>query len=144
MGGLFASRRSRLVALLLVATAAVSVLVVVSAGASLSYYVTPEEYQEQSTGDDTRWRVAGRVVGESIVEEDGRPISFTMLGYEGTTVEVAYDGGYPSLFGPNALVIVEGVSGPGGGIDASSVIIKHENEFVTDPEDTRAFVPASE
>ncbi|HJM75960.1 MAG TPA: cytochrome c maturation protein CcmE [Dehalococcoidia bacterium] len=144
MGGLFASRRSRLVALLLVATAAVSVLVVVSAGASLSYYVTPEEYQEQSTGDDTRWRVAGRVVGESIVEVDGRPISFTMLGYEGTTVEVAYDGGYPSLFGPNALVIVEGVSGPGGGIDASSVIIKHENEFVTDPEDTRAFVPASE
>ena len=144
MGGLFASRRSRLVALLLVATAAVSVLVVVSAGASLSYYVTPEEDQEQSTGDDTRWRVAGRVVGESIVEVDGRPISFTMLGYEGTTVEVAYDGGYPSLFGPNALVIVEGVSGPGGGIDASSVIIKHENEFVTDPEDTRAFVPASE
>jgi cytochrome c-type biogenesis protein CcmE len=144
MGGLFASQRSRLVALLLVATVAVSVLVVVSAGASLSYYVTPEEYEEQSTGDDTRWRVAGRVVGESIVEVDGRPISFTILGYEGTTVEVAYDGGYPSLFGPNTLVIVEGVSGPGGGIDASSVIIKHENEFVTDAEDTQAFAPASE
>ena len=144
MGGLFASRRSRLVALLLVATAAVSVLVVVSAGASLSYYVTPEEYQQQSTGDDTRWRIAGRVIGESIVEVDGRPISFTILGYEGVTVEVAYDGGYPSLFGPNTLVIVEGVSGPGGGIDASSVIVKHENEFVTDADETQAFAPASE
>lgn len=144
MGGLFASRRSRLVALLLVATAAVSALVVVSAGASLSYYVTPEEYQQQSTGDDTRWRIAGRVIGESIVEVDGRPISFTILGYEGVTVEVAYDGGYPSLFGPNTLVIVEGVSGPGGGIDASSVIVKHENEFVTDADETQAFAPASE
>lgn len=144
MGGLFASRRSRLVALLLVATAAVSALVVVSAGASLSYYVTPEEYQQQSTGDDTRWRVAGRVIGESIVEVDGRRISFTILGYEGVTVEVAYDGGYPSLFGPNTLVIVEGVSGPGGGIDASSVIVKHENEFVTDADETQAFAPASE
>jgi cytochrome c-type biogenesis protein CcmE len=144
MGGLFASQRSRLVALLLVATVAVSVFVVVSAGASLSYYVTPAEYEEQSTGDDTRWRVAGRVVGDSIVEVDGRRISFTILGYEGTTVEVAYDGGYPSLFGPNTLVIVEGVSGPGGGIDASSVIVKHENEFVTDAEDTQAFAPASE
>jgi cytochrome c-type biogenesis protein CcmE len=144
MRGLFASQRSRLVALLVVATAAVTVLVVVSAGGSFSYYVTPEEYQEQSTGDGTRWRVAGRVIGESIVEVGGRPISFTILGYEGVTVEVVYDGGYPSLFGPNTLVIVDGVSGIGGRIDASSVIIKHENEFVTDPEDTQAFAPASE
>ena len=100
--------------MLVVATAAVSVLVVVSASSSFSYYITPEEYQEQSAGSDTRWRVAGRVVGESIVEVGGRPISFTILGYEGATVEVAYEGGYPSLFGPNTLVIVEGFSGPDG------------------------------
>lgn len=143
MRGLFASRRSRLVAILLVATAAVSVLVVASAGSSFSYYVTPEEYQQQATGDGTRWRVGGRVIGESIVEVGGRPIGFTIRGYDGTTVEVAYDGGYPSLFGPNTLVIVEGFTGPGGRIDASSVIIKHENEFVTDAEETQAFVPAS-
>ena len=79
-----------------------------------------------------------------IVEVGGRPISFTILGYEGVTVEVVYDGGYPRLFGPNTLVIVDGVRGIGGRIDASSVIIKHENEFVTDPEDTQAFAPASE
>ncbi len=143
MRALFASRRSRLTAMLVVATAAVSVLVVAAAGSSFSYYVTPEEYRQQSTGDSTRWRVAGRVVGESIVEQDGRPTGFTIRGYEGATVEVVFDGGYPSLFGPDTLVIVEGVSGPGGRIDASALIIKHENEFVTDPAETKAFVPVS-
>lgn len=143
MRGMLASRRSQLAALLIVATAAVSVLVVAAAGSSFSYYVTPEEYQQQSTGDGTRWRVAGRVIGESIVEVGGRPIAFTIRGYEGATVDVAYDGGYQSLFGPNTLVIVEGFTGPGGRIDASSVIVKHENEFVTDAEETQAFVPGS-
>ena len=144
MRTLFASRRSRLTAFLVIATAAVSVLVVAAAGSSLSYYVTPEEYQARADGDETRWRVAGRVIGESVVERDGSPIAFSILGYEGATVDVVYDGSYPSLFGPNTLVIVEGQEGEGGRIDAVSVIVKHENEFVTDPEDTRAFVPASE
>ena len=129
--------------MLVVATFAVSVFVVVSASSSFSYYITPEEYQDQSTDSGTRWRVAGRVVGESIVEVGGRPISFTILGNEGATVAVAYEGGYPSLFGPNTLVIVEGFSGPDGRINASSVIVKHENEFVTDAEDTKASAPTS-
>ena len=106
--GLFASRRARLAAILVVATAAVSVLVVAAAGSSLSYYVTPEEYQQKASGDGTRWRVAGRVVGESIVEENGSPVAFAIRGYEGAVVNVAYRGGYPNLFGPNTLVIVEG------------------------------------
>jgi cytochrome c-type biogenesis protein CcmE len=140
--GLFASRRARLGAILVVATAAVSVLVVAAAGSSLSYYVTPEEYQLQANGDGTRWRVAGRVVGESIVEENGSPVAFAIRGYEGAIVNVAYRGGYPNLFGPNTLVIVEGFEGAGGLIEARSVIIKHENEFVTDPGDTPAYAPS--
>lgn len=142
--GLFASRQSRLAAILVVATAAVSVLVVAAAGSSLSYYVTPEEYLQQASGDGTRWRVAGRVVRESIVEENGSPVAFSIRGYEGAIVDVAYRGGYPSLFGPNALVIVEGFEGAGGLIEAQSVIIKHENEFVTDADDTPAYVPPAQ
>ena len=139
---MLSSRRARLTAILIVATAAVSVLVVAAAGSSFSYYVTPEEFQRQADGGSTRWRVAGRVIGESIVERDGSPIGFTIRGYEGATVEVAYEGGYPGLFGPNALVIVEGTESAGGGIEASSVIIKHENEFVTDADDTPVYSPS--
>ena len=142
-GGLLRSRRARLVAVLIVATAAVSVLVVAAAGSSLSYYVTPEEFRAQEDPAGSRWRVAGRVIGESVVERGGRPVSFAILGYEGATVEVSYDGAYPSLFGPNTLVIVEGVADPSGRIDAFSVIVKHENEFVTDPDDTEAYVPGA-
>ncbi len=144
MSGLFASRRSRLVAMLVVATAAISVLVVAAAGPSLSYYVTPEEYLARSETSGARWRVAGRVIGESIEEQGGRPIAFAIRGYEGGTVRIRFDGGYPSLFGPNALVIVEGLAGADGHIDASSVIIKHENEFVTDPEGSPAYAPGQQ
>ena len=119
-------------------------LVVAAAGSSLSYYVTPEEFLDQADPADTRWRIAGRVVGESIVESGGRPVSFTILGYEGGTVRVSYDGSYPNLFGPNAMVVVEGVADAAGHIDASSVIIKHENEFVTDPEDAPGYQPGSQ
>ncbi len=143
MRTLFASRRSRLTAFLVIATAAVSVLVIAAAGSSLSfsYYVTPEEYQARADGDETRWRVAGRVIGESVVERDGSRIGFSILGHKGATVNVVYDGSYPSLFGPDTLVIVEGHEGEGGRIDAVSVIVKHENEFVTDAADTPAFAP---
>ena len=144
MRGMLATRRARLAAILVVSTAAVSVLVVAAAGSSFSYYVTPEEFREHPNPEGLRWRVAGRVIGESIVERDGSPVGFAIRGYEGATVDVAYDGGYPNLFGPNTLVIVEGVAGADGHIEASSVIIKHENEFVTDPDDTPVYVPGSQ
>ena len=138
---MLASRRARLVAMLVVATAALSVLVVAAAGSSLSYYVTPEEFLSQASPEGTRWRVAGRVIGESIEQRGGRTVGFAIRGYEGGTVEVAYEGSYPSLFGPNTLVIVEGLASADGRIDADSVIVKHENEFVTDPADTPVYVP---
>lgn len=144
MIGLLSSRRARLAAVLIAATAAVSVLVVAAAGSSLSYYVTPEEYRAQAEPEGVRWRVAGRVVGESIEQRGGSPIGFTIRGYEGATVDVAYDGAYPNLFGPNTLVIVEGLAGADGGIEATSVIVKHENQFVTDAEDTSVYVPAGQ
>jgi cytochrome c-type biogenesis protein CcmE len=143
VSGMLAARRRRLVAIMVLATAAVSVLVVVAAGSSFSYYVTPEEFREHPNPENLRWRVAGRVIGESIVEHSGRPVGFTIRGYEGATVDVVHSGIYPTLFGPNALVIVEGVSDDDH-IEASSVIIKHEDEFFIDSEDSPAYVPKSQ
>lgn len=130
-----ASRRARLVAILVVATVAISVLAVSAAGSSLSYYVTPDEFAKQIDVNDKRWRIGGRVVEGTIVEENGRPVSFVIQSEDGLQkMDISYDGIKPNLFGPRAFVIVEGVADEPGHLKASSVIIKHESEFITSTE----------
>ena len=132
---LLASRRARLVAVLVVATLAISVLAVSAAGSSISYYVTPDEFARELDVQDRRWRVGGRVAEGSIVEVNGRPVSFVIQSEDGLQrMDISYDGIKPNLFGPRAFVIVEGTADAPGHLKASSVIIKHESEFVTDTE----------
>lgn len=130
MGGIMSSRRARLVGLLLVATAAISVLAFRAAGTSVSYYITPAEFMESTHLQTARVRVAGRVVEGSVVEQAGRPIAFTIEGDASDRVQVDYpEGVVPNLFGPWALVVVEGTGRGAGLVEADSILIKHENEF---------------
>lgn len=132
------SRRARLVMLLVVATAAISVLAFRAAGSSVSYYLEPHEYLADRTLEGTRVRVAGRVVEGTVQEVAGRPVAFDIMGDRDDYVSVVFDDGVvPNLFGPYALVVVEGTGTPGG-VDADSVIIKHEDEFFSDmpPDDS--------
>lgn len=129
LGALLSTRRARLLAVLLLASVAISGLAVSAAGSSLSYYVTPDEFAQQIDRDGTRWRVGGRVVEGTVVEEAGRPVSFAIVGEHGERMDIAYGGIKPNLFGPGAFVVVEGAAEGGGRLRASSVIIKHESEF---------------
>ncbi|MEX2445833.1 MAG: cytochrome c maturation protein CcmE [Dehalococcoidia bacterium] len=146
MTDLLGSRRARLVAVLVVATAAISVLAFRAAGSSVSYYITPAEFAAEPSFHDARVRVAGRVLPDSVVSEAGRPVAFRIFGDEQDEVGVEFPAGVvPNLFGPYALVVVEG-SGQGADlVHADSVIIKHENEFFSDmpPDDSISshFVP---
>jgi cytochrome c-type biogenesis protein CcmE len=141
--GLLASRRSRLIAILLVSTAAISILAVNAAGSSLSYYVTPEEFAQQLDTDGRRWRVGGRVVPDTIVERDGRPYQWEIVGDHGERLIVVYEEGpVPGLFGANTFVIVDGETAAAdpnqANVDApptlvaSSLVIKHEDEMVVE------------
>ena len=141
IGELLRSRRARLIAVLGVATIAISVLAVQAAGSSLSYYVTPEEFASKIDPEGGRWRVGGRVVEGSVVERNGRPISWVIEGEQGQTMDVTYDGVVPGLFAPRAFVVVEGVAEVAGLLRASSVIIRHEPEFVTDAQDASIAAP---
>lgn len=148
MTTIFANRRTRLVVLLLVATAAISVLAFRAAGASVSYYLTPAEYLADPTLEGTRVRVAGRVVEGSIVHVAGRPVAFDIFGDDNDVISVTYeDGVVPNLFTEYALVVAEGTGVPGG-VDASSIIIKHEDEMFSEmpPSDSISshFVPTTE
>jgi cytochrome c-type biogenesis protein CcmE len=129
MSASLSSRRGRLVAVLLLATVAISALAFSAAGSSMSYYVTPGEFSQQLDRDGTRWRVGGRVVEGTVIEEAGRPVSFSIVGDHGERMDIAYGGIKPNLFGPGAFVVVEGAAEGPGRLKASSVIIKHESEF---------------
>ncbi len=129
MSGLLASRRARLVILLAVATAAIGILAVRAAGSSLSYYQTPEEFAQQLDTSGKTWRVGGRVVDGSIVQHDGHPVRFDIAGDHGERMTINFTGSTPDLFGPGAFVVVDGTSAGAGTLDASQVVIKHENAF---------------
>ena len=129
MTGVLASRRNRLAVLLLLGTAAVTLLAWRAASSSLSYYVTPEEFAQQIDASGRQWRVGGRVVAGSVVEANGRPIRFDIAGDHGERMTIDYDGVVPNLFGPGAFVVVDGLAPEPGRLTASKVIIKHENEF---------------
>lgn len=127
---LMSDRRTRLGLLFVVATVAIVVLAVQALGPALSFYLEPHEFLAEEAPIGQRYRVAGRVVEGSIVEEHGRPVAFTIEGDRGDRVEVSYPRGVvPSLFGPYALVIIDGEASDIGKINATQVIIKHENEF---------------
>ena len=76
-------------------------------------------------------RVAGRVDGETVVRHAGRPIAFEIFGDYDDRLSITFEEGVvPNLFGPFALVVVEG-RGVAGGVQADS-IIKHENEYFSE------------
>jgi cytochrome c-type biogenesis protein CcmE len=132
MRQMMANRRTRLVLLLVVATAAITVLAAQAAGSSISYYLEPHEYLADPKLEGTRVRVAGRVDGETVIERAGRPIAFEIFGDNDDRLSVTFEEGVvPNLFGPYALVVVEG-QGVDGGVVADSLIIKHEDEFFSD------------
>ncbi len=137
--GPLASRRGRLVAILVIATAAITAMAVQAFDGA--YYTTPEEFAQEIDAEGRRWRVGGRVVDGTIVEENGRPVSWVIEGEEGETMRIEYDGIVPDLFTPRAFVVVEGVAAGEGLLQATSVIIRHEPEFVTDAEDASIAAP---
>ena len=137
--GPLASRRARLIAILVIATAAITALAVQAFDGA--YYATPEEFAQEIDPEGRRWRVGGRVVDGTIVEQNGRPVSWVIEGEEGETMRIEYDGIVPDLFTPRAFVVVEGVAAGEGVLQATSVIIRHEPEFVTDAEDASIAAP---
>lgn len=145
MSRFMVSRRARLVVLLVAATGAITILAAQAAGSSLSYYLEPHEYLADPGLEGTRVRVAGRVDGDTIVQQAGRPVAFDIFGDYDDRISISFENGVvPNLFGPFALVVVEGRGVPGG-VEADSVIIKHEDEFWADtpPDDSISshFVP---
>jgi len=125
------SNRNRLLTLLAVSTIGIIALAWQAGANDFSYYVEPQEFLIRVSEDSTnRWRVGGRIVSGTVLEESGRPVYWDIEGNDGSKISIQYEGVVPNLFTEGAFIVVEGyLNKEKKSIIASSVIIKHENEF---------------
>jgi cytochrome c-type biogenesis protein CcmE len=124
----FTSRRVKyLVGGLIIALVA-GYLVFTAAQGSAAYYLTIVEIQQQ--GSSARnVRVAGNVVGESIVwEPRDLRLEFDMVDESGQ-LSVVYSGSRPDMFRDEAEVVVEGKLGSEGVFEARTMLLKCPSKY---------------
>ncbi|GEM_PF-1092042 len=128
------NNRNRLLALLTISTIGIFALAWQAGSSDFSYYVEPKEFLTRVSEDSTnRWRVGGRIVDGTVVEKSGRPVNWDIVGSDGSKISIQYEGVVPNLFTEGAFIVVEGyLNKEKKSITASSVVIKHENEFFSD------------
>ena len=106
----------------------VGYLIFSAARGSAAYYLTVKELEQQ--GPSTRnVRVAGNVVGESIVwEPRDLDLRFDITDESGR-LSVVYSGARPDMFLDEAEVVVEGKLGPEGVFEARTMMLKCPSKY---------------
>jgi cytochrome c-type biogenesis protein CcmE len=122
------SRRTKYLIGGLIVALVVGYLIFSAAQGSAAYYLTIEEIQQQ--GSSVRnVRVAGNVVGESIVwEPRDLRLAFDMVDESGR-LSVVYSGSRPDMFRDKAEVVVEGKLGPEGVFEARTMLLKCPSKY---------------
>jgi cytochrome c-type biogenesis protein CcmE len=112
----------------LIVVVVVGYLVFSAARDSAAYYLTVQElYQQGSYARNVR--VAGNVVGESIVwEPRDQHLAFDMADESGR-LSVVYSGARPDMFRDQAEVVVEGKMGPDGVFEARTMLLKCPSKY---------------
>jgi cytochrome c-type biogenesis protein CcmE len=106
----------------------VGYLVFSAASGSAAYYVTIEELGQQGPLK-RNVRVAGNIVGESIVwEPRDLRLEFDILDESGR-LSVVYHGSRPDMFRDGAEVVVEGKLAPGGAFEATTMLLKCPSRY---------------
>lgn len=110
--------------------AAVGFLIYTSLGSSVSYYLTVSELLDKD-GElyDTKVRVIGQIVSESI-EWDAEELELRFnIAEGGNTLPVIYHGARPSGFKDGANLLVEGEYRSNGIFHASVLIMKCPSKY---------------
>ncbi|RLE15102.1 MAG: cytochrome c maturation protein CcmE [Actinobacteria bacterium] len=111
----------------------IGILVVLMANlsSSLVYYNTPAEVQAREV-DDSRLRLAGRVVPGSVVDEKSS-VAFVVEDCD-TAVAVVHTGVPPQLFAEGIGVVLEG-TWDGDVFASDTLLVKHDEQYRADAED---------
>ena len=112
----------------LVIALVVGYLIFSAAKGSAAYYLTIQEIQQQPSST-RNVRVAGNVVGESIVwkARDLR-LEFDIVDESGR-LSVVYSGARPDMFLDEAEVVIEGKLGSEGVFEASTMLLKCPSKY---------------
>ena len=122
------SRRLKFVIGGLIIALVAGYLIFTAAQGSVAFYLTVQEIQQQ--GPSARnVRVAGNVVGESIVwEPRDLRLEFDIVDESGR-LHVVYSGSRPDMFRDEAEVVVEGKLGPEGTFEARTMLLKCPSKY---------------
>jgi cytochrome c-type biogenesis protein CcmE len=121
-------RRLKLLIGGLVVVVVLGYLIFSAARGSAAYYMTIDELKQQDTSV-RNVRVAGFVIGESIVwEPRDLHLAFEMSDESGQ-LPVVYKGARPDMFRDQAEVVVEGKLGPDGVFEARTMLLKCPSKY---------------
>ena len=93
------------------------------------FFNSPSDVIAEKLAPGTRIRLGGLVVSGSLVKQDNGKVAFTVTDGN-ASVPVAYTGILPDLFREGQGVVAEGVVTPGGGLDADTVLAKHDERYM--------------
>ena len=112
----------------IIIAAAVGYLVFVAVSGSTAYYVTIQEIQAQGPSQ-RNVRVAGSIVGESIVWEPRDLLLQFDIVDESGRMSVVYNGARPDMFRDQAELVVEGKLSPEGIFEARTLVLKCPSKY---------------
>ncbi len=93
------------------------------------FFNSPSDVIAEKLAPGTRIRLGGLVVSGSLVKQDNGKVAFTVTDGN-ASVPVAYTGILPDLFREGQGVVAEGVVTPDGGLDADTVLAKHDERYM--------------
>lgn len=97
---------------------------------SIVFFYTPSQIAEKNVKPGQRIRLGGLVEEKSVKKQpDGVTIRFRVTD-RGKTIAVSYKGILPDLFREGQGVVVEGVLRPDGVFLASTVLAKHDENYM--------------
>lgn len=107
-----------------------AVLVLRAFDDSLVFFLTPSELVERPVAAGQRFRLGGLVEEGSVVRTEGQiEIKFNVTDLT-TSVPVTFSGMLPDLFREGQGVVTEGTLGPDRVFVASSVLAKHDENYM--------------
>jgi cytochrome c-type biogenesis protein CcmE len=123
-------QRLGLLALGMAALGGATALVLVAFNDNLVFFYSPSELKAKAVAPDRRVRIGGLVEKESLKHGvDSRQVSFRVT--DGATdLGVVYDGLLPDLFREGQGVVVEGKLRADGVFAASTVLAKHDENYM--------------
>jgi cytochrome c-type biogenesis protein CcmE len=123
-----ASRQIKWIVGGIIVAVAVGYLIFVAASGSAAYYVTIAQLHERGPSQ-RNVRVAGNVVGESIVwEPRDLRLEFDLVDESGR-MSVVYKGSRPDMFRDEAELVVEGKLSPEGVFEARTLMLKCPSKY---------------